>query len=119
MFWFFGCKMCRIIVPQPGMERGIRIHLPMQEVGLTYGLRRSHMPRSNYAHAPQLLSPRSRAREPRLRSPDTLEPVLCNDRRHHGGKPVCHSEGSPCPPQPGKAHSEPRRPVPPKIKINK
>ena len=29
----------------------------------------SHMRRSNWAHAPQLLSPRSRAREPQLLSP--------------------------------------------------
>ena len=78
MFWFFGCKTCRITVPQPGMEWGVRIHLPAQEVGLTSGLRRPHVPRSNCAHAPQLLSPRSRAREPRLRSPDTLEPAHCS-----------------------------------------
>ena len=33
------------------------------------GLGRSHMPRSNWAHAPQLLSLRSRARKAQLLSP--------------------------------------------------
>ena len=37
--------------------------------GSSPGPGRSHMPRSNYARAPQLLSLRSRAREPQLLSP--------------------------------------------------
>ena len=99
----------------------------MQEVGLTSGLRRSHMPRSNYAHAPWLLSPRSRARgattaEPRhlractlqLLKPEHLEPVLCNDRHHHSEKPM-----HPCPPRPEKAMRRHEDPVQPKLKINK
>ena len=36
--------------------------------GLSPGPGRSHMPQSNYAHAPQLLSLRSRAHEPQLLS---------------------------------------------------
>ena len=39
------------------------------DMGLSAGPGRSHMPRSNYAHAPQLLSLCSRAREPQLLSP--------------------------------------------------
>ena len=39
-----------------------------EDTGLSPGQGRSHMPRSNSAHAPQLLSLRSRAREPQLLS---------------------------------------------------
>ena len=39
------------------------------DTGLSLGPGRSHMPRSNQAHAPQLLSLHSRAREPQLLSP--------------------------------------------------
>ena len=39
------------------------------DTGSSPGLGRSHMLRSNYARAPQLLSLRSRAREPQLLSP--------------------------------------------------
>ena len=38
------------------------------DMGLILGPGRSHMPRSNYARAPQLPSLRSRAREPQLLS---------------------------------------------------
>ena len=47
----------------------------------------SHVPRSNWAHAPQLLSLRSGAREPQLLKPVCLEPVLRNKR-----KPVHNNE---------------------------
>ena len=39
------------------------------DMGLSPGPGRSHMPRSNWARAPQLLSLRSRARKPQLLSP--------------------------------------------------
>ena len=39
------------------------------DTGLSPGLGRSRMLQSNYAHAPQLLSLHSRAREPQLLSP--------------------------------------------------
>ena len=39
------------------------------DTGLSPGPGRSHMPRSNYARVPQLLSLCSRAREPQLLSP--------------------------------------------------
>ena len=47
-----------------------KTHLPVQDnVGSIPGLGRSHMPRSNKAHVPQLLRLRSRARKPQLPSP--------------------------------------------------
>ena len=39
------------------------------DMGSSPGLGRSHMPRSNWARTPQLLSLHSRAREPQLLSP--------------------------------------------------
>ena len=82
--------------------------------GSSPGPGRSHMPRSNKAHVPQLLSPRSRAREPQLLSacttttepasqkywacrpqllkPVCLEPVLRNKRCHCNEKPVHRNE---------------------------
>ena len=50
------------------------------DTGLSPGPGRSHMPRSNGARAPQLLSLRSRAREPQLLKPMRLEPMLCNEK---------------------------------------
>ena len=52
------------------------------DMGLSPGLGRSHMLRSNKARVPQLLSLRSRAREPQLLSPcatttETCEPRAC------------------------------------------
>ena len=46
------------------------------DTGSRPGLGRSHVPRSNEARVPQLLSLRSRAREPQLLKPARLEPVL-------------------------------------------
>ena len=56
---------------------------------------RSHMPRSNYARAPQLLSLCSRAREPQLLKPAHLEPVLHNKRSHRNEKPAHHNKEQP------------------------
>ena len=53
---------------------------------------RSHMPRSNLARAPQLLSLRSRARVPQLRKLSRLELVLRNKRNHHNEKPAHRNE---------------------------
>ena len=47
----------------------------------------SHMPRSSWAHAPQLLSLRSRARKPQL-----LKPVLRNGRGHSNERPAHRGE---------------------------
>ena len=58
------------------------------DMGSSPGLGRSHMPRSNKARAPQLLSLRSRAREPQLPKPTHLEPELRNKRSHLNEKPV-------------------------------
>ena len=62
------------------------------DTGLSPGPGRSHMPRSNKAGAPQLLSLRSRAREPQLLKPRRLEPVLHNKRSHRSEKPAHRSE---------------------------
>ena len=65
------------------------------DMGSSPGPGGSHMPRSNWARAPQLLSLRSRAREPQLLSPRAttteavrLEPVLRNKRSHRNEKPA-------------------------------
>ena len=52
------------------------------DTGSIPGLRRSHMPQSNWAHAPQLLNLHSRAHEPQLRSlraatTEAHEPTAC------------------------------------------
>ena len=53
------------------------------ETGSIPGLGRSHMPRRNWAHAPQLPSPRH------------LEPELSFKRGHHHEKPSQQLESSP------------------------
>ena len=73
-------------------------HLPANagDTGSIPGLERSHMPRNNKACAPELLSLCSRAWEPQLLSPCTLEPVLCNRRSHCNEKLVpCTSRAAP------------------------
>ena len=51
------------------MAQWQRICLPMQESGVIPNPGRSHMPWSNQAHAPQLLSLCSRAQESQLLEP--------------------------------------------------
>ena len=58
------------------------------DTGLIPGPERSHMLWSSQAHAPQLLSLRSRAGVPQLLKPAHLEPVLCNKRSHCNEKPT-------------------------------
>ena len=69
------------------------------DTGSIPGPGRSHMPRSNEARAPQLLSLCSGAREPQLLSPcatttEALEPRarLHNERSHHNEKPAHRNE---------------------------
>ena len=62
------------------------------DTGSSPGLRRSHVPGSNEAHVPQLLSLCSRAREPQLLKPTRLEPVLRNKRSHRNEKPAHRNE---------------------------
>ena len=71
------------------------------DTGSSPGLGGSHMPRSGWARAPQLLSLRSRARKPQLLSPRAqllkparLEPVLRNKRSHRNKKkkPAHHNK---------------------------
>ena len=65
------------------------------DTGSSPGPGRYHMPRSNEAHVPQLLSLCSRAREPQLLSPHAttteaahLEPMLRDKRSHCNEKPA-------------------------------
>ena len=60
--------------------------------GLSPGPGRSHMPGSNEACAPQLLSLRSRASKPQLLKPTCLEPMLHNKRSHRNERPAHHNE---------------------------
>ena len=62
------------------------------DTGSSPGPGRSHMPRSNYARAPQLLSLSSGAREPQLLKPTCLEPMLRNKRSHRNEKPAHRNE---------------------------
>ena len=62
------------------------------DTGSSPGPGRSHMPRSNEAHAPQLLSLHSRACEPQLLKPACLEPMLRNKRSHCNENPMHHNE---------------------------
>ena len=63
------------------------------DMGSSPGLGKSHMPRSNKARAPQLLSLHSRAREPQPLKPTRLEPVLRSKRSHCSEKPAyCNEE---------------------------
>ena len=62
------------------------------DTGSIPGLGRSHMLQSNKAHVPQLLSLRSRAREPQLLKPARLEPMLRDKRSHRNEKPVHRNE---------------------------
>ena len=80
------------------------------DTGSSPGPGRSHMPRSNYARGPQLLSLRSRAREPQLLKPVRLEPMLRNKRSHYNAKPTHRKKSSPCSPQLEKARAQQRRP---------
>ena len=50
------------------------------DMGSSPGPGRSHMPQSNYAHAPQLSSLRSRACEPELLSPRATTTEVCVPR---------------------------------------
>ena len=69
------------------------------DMDLSRGPGRSHMPQSNEACAPQLLSLRSRACEPQLLkpapqplNPARLETVFRNKRSHCNEKPAHHNE---------------------------
>ena len=60
-------------------------------MGLSPGPGGSHMPRSSWACAPQLLSLRSRTHEPQQLKPVHLEPVL-HKRSHRNEKPTHRNE---------------------------
>ena len=63
------------------------------DTGSSPGLGRSHMPRSNKARVPQLLSLHSRACKPQLLKPVCLEPMFHNKRSHCNEKTMhCNEE---------------------------
>ena len=62
------------------------------DAGSSPGLGRSHMPWSNWARAPQLLSLRSRACKPQLLRPACLEPMLRSRRGHRDEEPTHRGE---------------------------
>ena len=63
-----------------------------EDTGSSPGPGGSHMPRSDWARAPQLLGLRSRAHEPQLLKPARLEPGLRSRRGRHNERPV-HPNG--------------------------
>ena len=65
------------------------------DTGSNPGPGRSHMPRSSWARAPQLLGLRSGAHGPQLMKPACLEPVLRGRRGRGNEKPTHRSEGCP------------------------
>ena len=64
-----------------------------EDTGSIPGPGKSHMPQSNKAHEPQLLTPHSRPHEPQLLSP--LEAMLCNKRSHHNEKSMHRNKEPP------------------------
>ena len=112
VFWDF---LGSAVVENPPANAG--------DTGLSPGLGRSHMPRSNWAHVPQLLSLRSRASEPQLLSPHAATTAAHVPRAHalHQreatamGSPRTTTKSSPRSQQLGKAHTKTQR----SQKINK
>ena len=66
-----------------------------RDAGPIPGQGRSHLPQSNWARVPQLLRLHSRAREPQLRKPACLEPLLRNEKPLQGDAHTCNLESSP------------------------
>ena len=62
------------------------------DMGSSPGPGISHMPWSNSARVPQLLSQSARASEPQLLKPTRLEPVLRNKRSHCNEKAANRNE---------------------------
>ena len=81
------------------------------DTGFCPGPGRSHMPRSNKARAPQLLSLRSRARKPQLLK--VHRPRACAPQQREATttrNPRTATKSSPRSPQLEKAHAQQRRP---------
>ena len=78
------------------MVQWLRIHLPMQGTRVRALVREDPTCcRATKPMTPQLLSLRSRAREPQLLKPAYLEPVLRNKRSHRHEKPAHRNEEQP------------------------
>ena len=72
------------VVKNPPANSGTRVRALVQEDPTCHG--------ATKARGPQLLSLRSRAREPQLLKPARLEPVLRNKRSHCNEKPTHRNE---------------------------
>ena len=77
----------------------LRIRLPVQGTRVPALVREDPTCRGATKPVPQLLSLRSRAREPQLLKPWSLESMLCNKRNHHNEKPA-HRNGRVAPARP-------------------
>ena len=86
------------------------------DTGSIPGPGRSHMPRSNWARAPQLLSLPSRTREPQLLKPSGLEPMLRNKRSHRNEKPAHCNRVAPTRRNQRKPARSNKDPMQPKVK---
>ena len=82
----------------------LRICLPMQGTRVRALVREDPTCRGATKPVPQLLSLRSRAREPRVLKPVCLEPMLCNKMSHHNKKPAHRNKEQP------PAHHNQRKP---------
>ena len=85
-FFFFSLKS-----KQKGFPGGsVAKNLPSKagDTSLICGLGRSHKQQSSQAHAPQLMSLRSRAQELHLLKPVCPEPMFTNKRSHYSEKPA-------------------------------
>ena len=81
------------------------------DTGSVPGLGRSHMPRGNIAHEPQLWSPHSGAHRLQLLKAVYPEPMLCSEKPLQGEatamRSLCTSlKSSPCSLQLEKAHAQ-------------
>ncbi|KAJ8779381.1 hypothetical protein J1605_012670 [Eschrichtius robustus] len=72
---------------QAAAEKAVTKEEFQGDMGSIPGLRRSHMPQSNLACVPQLLSLRATTTEAHA-----LRAVLCNKRSHRNEKPAHHNE---------------------------
>ena len=89
---FYKATIIKTVWDFPGSTVVKNLPANAGDTGSSPGRGRSHMPRSNSARVPQLLSLRSRAREPQLLKPEGLEPMLRNKRSHCNEKPAHRNE---------------------------
>ena len=111
------CQSGKITVPGLGSPGGAVVKNPPAnagDTGLSPGLGRSHMPWSNWARAPQLLSLRATTTEP-----VRLEPVLHNEKPLQWEGCAPQRRVAPARHNQRKARAQQQRPNTAKTKINK